>query len=154
MKTRPTAQKFARKAFTMIEVLVATAIVGGLVVALYAALGSSVPMVKAIQENEQVTQILTEKMDFIRLYNWTQITNRTQPFVPDTFIVGVEPWNTNSRPFYTGTISIAQAPITESYRSNLLQVIVTVDWVSNNRPQQQSMMTYVAKYGLQTYIMR
>ena len=140
--------------FTLVEVMFAAAIVGGLVVALYAALGSSVPMLQAIQENEQVTQILSEKMDVVRLYNWPQITNRAEPFVPTAFIVGVEPWNTNSRPYYTGTISIAQAPITESYRSNLLQVIVRVDWVCNNRPQSQSMMTYVSKYGLQTYIMR
>ena len=143
-----------RKAFTMIEVLFASAIVGGLVVALYAALGSSVPMLKAIQENEQVTQILSEKMDVVRLYNWEQITNRAQPFVPMSFVVGIEPWNTNSTPYYTGTISIAQAPITESYRANLLQVIVTVNWVSNNRPQSESMMTYIAKFGLQGYIMR
>jgi hypothetical protein len=132
----------------------AAAIVGGLVVALYAALGSSVPMIKAIQENEQVTQILGEKMDVVRLYNWPQITNRAEPFVPLNFVVGIEPWNTNSRPYYTGTISVAQAPITESYSSDLLQVIVTVDWISNNRPQSQSMTTYIAKYGLQSYIMR
>src|SRR5947207_9966580 len=96
--------------FTLVEVMFAAAIVGGLVVALYAALGSSVPMLQAIQENEQVTQILSEKMDVVRLYNWPQITNRAEPFVPTAFIVGVEPWNTNSRPYYTGTISIAQAP--------------------------------------------
>jgi prepilin-type N-terminal cleavage/methylation domain-containing protein len=143
-----------RRAFSLLEVLFATAIVGGLVIALYAALGSSVPMVKAIQENEQATQILSEKMDVIRLYNWTQITNRSQPFLPTTFVVGIDPWDTNSRPYYTGTISIARAPLTESYRSNLLQVIVTLNWVSNNRPQNQQMITYVAKYGLQSYIMR
>jgi prepilin-type N-terminal cleavage/methylation domain-containing protein len=154
VKTLPLAPNAKRTGFTMIEVLFASAIVGGLVVALYAALGSSVPMLKAIQENEQVTQILSEKMDVVRLYNWTQITNRAQPFVPTSFIIGIEPWNTNSRAYYTGSISIVQAPITESYRSNLLQIIVTVDWVSNNRPQSQSMMTYVAKYGLQSYIMR
>lgn len=138
----------------MIEVLVASAIVGVLVVALYAALGSSIPMVRSIQQTEHVTQILSEKMDMIRLYNWTQVTNVGSPMLPSKFIVGVEPSDPTSMPFYTGTISVVQAPLTESYRSNLMQVIVRVDWVSNGRPQNQSMMTYVAKYGLQSYIMR
>jgi hypothetical protein len=74
--------------------------------------------------------------------------------VPANFTVGRDPLDTNSAPFYTGTVSIVQAPITEGYGSNLLQVTVSVDWVSNSRPQQQSMFTYVAKYGLQSYIMR
>ena len=108
-------------------------------------------MVRSCQENERVTQILSEKLDTLRLYNWNQIRSR---FVPTNFVVGIEPLLTNSTPYYTGTISIVTAPISESYKSNLLQVTVKVDWVSGSRPQSQSMVTYVAKYGLQTYIMR
>lgn len=142
---------FGKKAFSLIEVLFAVAIVGVLVVTLYIAMANSIPMVRSCQENEIVTQILTEKLDTIRLYNWTQITNT---WVPNKFIVGIDPLNTNSMPYYTGTVSIVEAPIAEPYKSELLQVTVTVDWLSNQRPQSQSMVTYVAKYGLQTYIMR
>jgi prepilin-type N-terminal cleavage/methylation domain-containing protein len=138
-------------AFTMVEVMFSMAIVGVLIVALYSALASAIPMVRSCQENEHVTQILSEKLDTIRLYNWTQMTNG---FVQTNFVVGIEPMLTNSRPYYTGRVSIVEAPIAEVYRSNLLQVTVTVDWVSGSRPQSQSMVTYVAKYGLQTYIMR
>jgi prepilin-type N-terminal cleavage/methylation domain-containing protein len=140
-----------QSAFTMIEVMISMAIVGVLIVALYSALASAVPMVRSCQENERVTQILSEKLDVIRLYNWVQMTNK---FVQTNFVVGIDPLLTNSTPYYTGRISIVQAPISEVYRSNLLQVTVTVDWVSGSRPQSQSMVTYVAKYGLQTYIMR
>ncbi len=138
-------------AFTLMEVLFASVIVGVLIVALYSAMANSIPMVRSCQENERVTQMLAEKLDTIRLYNWTQITNG---FVPSTFLVGVDPSKTNSTPYYTGTVSIVRAPITEMYSNNLLQVTVTVNWVSNRRPQSQSMTTYVAKYGLQSYIMR
>lgn len=140
-------------AFTLVEVLFSVVIVGVLVVALYSALASAVPMVRSCQENEIVTQILSEKLDTVRLYNWTQVTNIGK-FVPTNFVVGIDPLKTNSTPYYTGRISIIQAPIDESYRSNLLQVTVTVDWVSGSRPQSQSMVTYVSRYGLQTYIMR
>jgi len=138
-------------AFTLVEVLFSVVIVGVLVIALYSAMASAIPMVRSCQENERVTQILSEKLDTIRLYNWNQIRS---PFVQTNFVVGIEPLLTNSTPYYTGRISVVTAPISEGYRANLLQVTVTVDWVSGRRPQSQSMVTYVAKYGLQTYIMR
>lgn len=129
-------------------------VVGVLVIALYAAIGSSVSWVRNCQENERVTQILTEKLDTIRLYNWDQITGTG--FIPTNFVVGVEPLVTNSTPYYTGRISVAVAPspLDTQYQSNLLQVTVTVDWTAGQRPQSRSMSTYVAKYGLQSYIMR
>jgi hypothetical protein len=127
------------------------AIVGVLVITLYGALASSVTLVRACQGNERVTQILSDKMDTVRLYNWTQMTNG---FVLTNFVLGIDPLDSASRPYYTGTIAIVQAPIPEIYKTNLLQVTVTVDWVSDSRPQTRSMSTYVAKYGLQTYIMR
>ena len=148
---RPAAHQFA--AFTLVEVLFSVVIVGVLVVTMYTALASSIPMVRATQENERVTQIMSEKLDAIRLYNWTQITNLNY-FLPTNFLVGAEALNTNSTAYYTGTISVAEAPIAEDYRSNLLQITVQVDWVSGSRPQSRTMRTYVAQYGLQSYIMR
>lgn len=136
----------ASAAFTMMEVVVAMAIIGFLVVALYAAIATSVGLVKSCQENERVTQILSEKMDTIRLYNWEQI--RSNNFVVTNFTVAIDPLDANSSPYYTGRIAIAQAPVGGLYRSNLLQVTINVDWVSGSRPQNRSMTTFVAKYGL------
>lgn len=140
-----------KAAFTLVEVLVSVGIIGVLVMALYAALTSSVAMVRSCQQNERVTQILSDKMDTVRLYNWDQITNR---FVLTNFVLGIDPIDANSRPYYTGRIAIAYAPITETYRTNLMHVTVTVDWMAGARLQSRSMSTYVAKYGLQSYIMR
>lgn len=140
------------RAFTLMEVVFAMAVVGVLIVALYGAIASSVSMVRICQENQRVTQILSDKLDTIRLYNWTQI--HSNGFVVTNFVLGVDPLVANSTPYYTGRISIAQASIPERYRSNLLHVTVTVDWVSGLRGQSRSMSTYVAKYGLQSYIMR
>lgn len=145
--------KRTRQAFSLVEVMFSVVIVGILVIALYSALASAIPMVRSCQENEIVTQILSEKLDTVRLYNWNQI-NSLGRFMPSNFVVGIDPLNPNSSNYYTGTISVVTAPISETYRDNLLQVSVKVDWVSGSRPQSQSMVTYVAKYGLQTYIMR
>ena len=138
--------RVSRAAFTMMEVVFAMAIVGVLVVALYAAIATSVGLVQSCQENEHVTQILSEKMDTIRLYNWDQI--RSNGFVVTNFTAGRDPLYPDSTPYYTGRVSIAQAPVGALYRSNLLQVTVNVTWVSGARPQSRSMTTFVAKYGL------
>src|SRR5436190_1022853 len=139
-------------AFTMVEVMISMGVVGILIITLYTAIAGSTSMVRDCQENERVTQILSDKLDTIRLYNWTQIQSGT--FIPTNFVLGIDPAVTNSRSYYTGTVSFVQQPITESYGSNMVQVTVAVNWVSGSRPQQRSMTTYVAKYGLQSYIIR
>lgn len=127
-------------------------IVSVLFVAIYGAIASSISITRLCQENERVTQILTEKMDLIRVYNWDQLTNGT--FIPTNFTERVDALDANSTMYYTGNIAIAQAPITELYRTNLLQVTVQVKWLSGKRAQNRSMTTYVAKYGLQSYILQ
>ena len=129
-------------------------IVGFLIVGLYTAIAYSVSLVRTCQENERVTQILSGKLDTVRLYNWTQITNNR--FVQTNFTVGIDPLRTNSTPYYTGRVFVttAPAPLDSYYGSNLVQVTVTVDWMSGARLQSRSMNTYVAKYGIQAYIMR
>lgn len=140
--------------FTLVEVVFAMLIVGFLIVGLYTAIAYSVSLVRTCQENERVTQILSGKLDTIRLYNWTQITNSR--FVQTNFTIGIDPLRTNSISYYTGRVAVATAPapLNNYYGSNLLQVTVTVDWMSGPRLQSRSMNTYVAKYGIQTYIMR
>lgn len=141
-----------RAAFTLVEVLFAMAIIGILIVTMYAAIANSASWVRLCQENETVTQILSEKLDTIRLYNWDQINSNG--FVPANFTVGIDPLQTNSRPYYTGTVQIIQAPISETYKTSLVQVTVNVAWVSGSRPQNRSMSSFVTSYGLQSYVNR
>jgi type II secretory pathway pseudopilin PulG len=141
-------------AFTIVEVIFGVAVVGVLVVGLFAAIAFSASSVRVGQEDQRVTQLLTEKLDTIRLYNWTQLDGDEPGYVPTNFTARIDAANTNSLTYYTGTVSIVQAPIEEAYRSNLLQVTVTVQWTAGSRPQSRSMSTYVARFGLQSYIMR
>jgi prepilin-type N-terminal cleavage/methylation domain-containing protein len=144
----------ASNAFTLIEITFSVAIVSILIVGLYTAIATSVSWVGTCQENQRVTQILSEKLDTIRLYNWDQVNSNG--FIPTNFTLPFDPIKSNSVPYYTGTVSIAMAPspLDQRYSSNLLRVVVKVDWVAGSRPQSRSMETFVAKYGLQSYIMR
>ena len=141
-----------RGAFTLIEVSVAMLVIGVLVVALYSLIATNVSMVRLCAENQTATQILTDKLEAVRLYNWDQICSNG--FIPTNFTVALNPNNPTSPTYFTGRISIVEAPITESYKTNLLHVTVTLDWKSGERLQTRSMNSYVAKYGMQSYIVR
>src|SRR4051812_24160035 len=146
------SRRAAARGFTMVETLFAMMIVGILVVVLYTAIATSVSWVRMCQENELATQILSEKLDTIRLYNWDQMASNG--FIQTNFTVGIDPQQTNSIAYYTGTVVIAQSPVTEIYSTNLLQVTVNLAWVSGSRPQTRSMNTFVTRYGLQSYVVR
>jgi hypothetical protein len=150
---RPSARRAeATSGFTLVEAIISAGILGLVVVGIYAAITTNVALVELCRENGSATQILTEKLDTIRLYNWDQINSNG--FVPKTFTVALDPSNTNGRPYYTGTVVIAAAPVTEPYSPELRQVTVTLNWLSGRRPQTRSMTTFVTRNGLQEYITR
>ena len=62
-----------RRAYTVMEVLVAVAVVGVVFVTLYLGMLQGFAIVKTGRENLRATQILEEKMEVIRLYTWPQI---------------------------------------------------------------------------------
>ena len=138
-------------AFSFVEVLVAVLIGGIMFLTLYAGISSGFAVLQVARENLRATQILQEKMETVRLYNWGQLTNTG--FIPlnftDTFYPGT---NATSGITYTGTVAIAAAPITESYSNDLRQITVNVQWVSGHALCQREMSTFVTRSGLQNYI--
>lgn len=144
------------RAFSLTEVTVGMAVVGIVCTALYTGLTSGLATVRASRENERATQIMSEKLDTIRLYSWDKIT--TPDYVPATF---TRTFGTTNQKggivvspgiVYTGRVTIASAPISTIYGTNMRQVTVTLNWVSGSMPRQRSMTTMVAKNGMQNYI--
>ncbi len=138
--------------FTLVEVIIAVAVVSIVFVAIYGAVTMNLSIIRLCRENETATQILTEKLETIRLYNWDQVNSNG--FVPASFTVSLDPASSTSPPFFTGSVSIAQAPIAEAYGQNMRLVSVRLDWVSGNRPQTRTMSTFFSRYGLQNYVIR
>ena len=138
-------------ATSLIEVLVAVAIGGVVFVSLYSGLSSGFAIVQLARENLRATQILQEKMETIRLYTWDQIT--TPGFIPTNFTdVFFASTQYSGGLTYTGSVTIADAPLTESYGSDLRMVTVKVSWESANVLRQREMDTFVSRYGLQNYV--
>jgi len=150
----------SRRAYTLVEAVMAIGVAAIIFTALFAGFFSGFAMIQVNRENLRAGQILLEKTEMIRLYNWDQINNgwcgnsytSTNAAVPASFIARYYEGASDGGLYYTGTVTIANAPITESYASDLRLVTVQLNWTSRKVPRTRSMTTYVSHYGLQNYI--
>jgi uncharacterized protein (TIGR02598 family) len=141
--------------FSLPEVMVAFGVLGVMLVSLYAGIYSSFVRVRCSQENLRATQILSERMEVIRLYTWDQLIN--QPgYVPSVFTATYSGAPVDSAKsgdiIYTGAVSVVSAPVTESYSNDLRMVKFTLSWKSANLSHTRQMTSFVSQYGLQKYI--
>lgn len=137
--------------FTLVEVVIAFAIAAIVSVSLYAGLARSFSVLQSARHRLRATQILTEKLEVIRLYTWTQVN--TPGFVPTKFTEYYQPaTNRNPGIKYTGTITITPANVQPAYNNTMRKAVVQINWVSGGVPQQQTMETLISEYGVQNYI--
>ena len=134
--------------YTFIEVLVAAALLGFLVFSLYTTFSFGFATVALSQENLRADQILVQKLETLRVYNWTNIVNN---YIPTNF---PEWFSETGGVNYDGSLSISPfVPSTanETYSDTLRQVTVSVQWISGRVARTRSMTTLVSQYGIQTY---
>jgi len=140
--------------FTLVEAVIGLGILGLCVAALSAGLTFNVSTVKYGRETIRATQIMEEKLDTIRLYTWDRIN--TPGYITSPFYVRFFPTNAFSSQAlgvtYTGTVTIATAPLTGAYKSNLVKITVDLYWPSKPQVRHAQMSTFVGKYGLQSYV--
>ena len=148
------AARRQRSGFTLVEVLIATLGVGIMTVTLYMAFGQGFAIIQVARENLRATQVLQEKMETMRVYNWDQITEDN--FIPKTF---TEPFyavgdNDNGGFDYTGQVLVTNAaPVGNvSYADSLRWVIVQVQWTSGGVVRRREMRTLVSEFGLHQYV--
>ena len=146
--------KRAASAYTLAEVMVSMAILGFMVVSLYAGFSSGFAVVRIARENLRATQILAERMEVIRLIRWSDVT---PGFIPTTFqapFYASDPTNRAQGDFiYSGTVTIAGAPFTdETYATNMHLITINLSWNSGGLTRNRQMNTLVSQYGIQNYI--
>ena len=136
-------------AFSLIEVMVGSGILAIVTAALFAGFSYGFGIIQLAREDLRATQILEEKMETIRLYNWDQIN---QPgFVTTNFQAALNPLS-QTNGFYYGRISITNSPLTDDYSSNILQVTVSIAWTNAHVSRNREITTFVSRYGLQNYV--
>ena len=136
----------------MVEVLVSMAALGTLILSLYAGMAWGFSVIRLARENIRATQVMAEKMETIRLYNWDQVNSNG--FIPKTFDVPYYPPSITSTSgiVYHGTLTVTNAALGNSYDTDMRKIIVTVNWTSGKLPRTRTVQTLISRYGLQNYI--
>ena len=160
MKIAVFSKKQRRQAWSLAEVMVAIVVLAIVFVSLFVAFGYGFTVIRATREDLRATQILTQKIEGIRLCTWAQLSSCPTNFTDTYATLG----NTNSSSLiYYGTITRGQNSNLPTgsygYRDQVQLITVTVTWktpgVSANDPSvthTRSMQTESAMYGLQNYL--
>jgi len=134
--------------------MVAIAVTTVMGTALYAGIGVAFSQLRLSRENLRATQILEGKMEIVRQYNWNQVATFAG-FIPTKFTESFyanNPTNTSANFVYTGTVTITNAPITESYSNDLKMIRINLAWKSGGIIHTRQATTFVSQYGLQRYV--
>lgn len=146
---------FRQAGFTLVEAVIASAVVGISFASLYSGLVQGDSIIQADQLNMRASQIMEQQMETIRLYTWNQITNTG--YIPASNTYSFYPASMTNQSAGVGTTfyestTITNSGLSESYSNDLRQVIVTVTWNWNAGQHQRQTTTYVSSYGMQDYI--
>ena len=138
--------------FTLLEVTVSMAVIAIVFISLYAGLASGVSVTQMTRENLRATQILLEKAETFRLYDWDQIT--TKDWVPDKFTAAYCPSASTNKQgaVYSGTINISTPSLSANYADDMRQIDITLNWTTGSVKRSRAMTFYVARNGMQNYI--
>ena len=164
LRSKIGSSRTASGAFTLVEMLVSLTVCSFVFVSLYAGLSTSTNSLQRAREKLRATQILTEKLEVIRLYNWDQVN--TPGFIPTTFTefqypsasTGTNTSTSTSSSMirrgitYTGTISIGPAQVHPAYTNTMRKVTATVRWFSNGIANTNEMETLISEFGVQRYV--
>ncbi len=131
------------------------ALIGIVFVSLLAGMSSGFAVTQVARENLRATQIMLERVEGLRLYNWNQLVYSNM--VPTTFTNYYYPLAAPGESkgiVYTGTMTITNANMNPAatYGSRMRAVVVTVNWTSGNVPRTRTMTTYAAQEGIQNYV--
>ncbi len=139
------------RAATLAEVVIAVALISISAAGLLSAIGYGFVLTKTLRENQRATQIILEKVETLRLYNWDQVNSNN--FIPAQFVAVYDPQDT-AKPgiTYYGTLEIGAFPGAYSYHTNMRMVTVTLNWTNESRAQSRSLFTAIAKDGVQNYV--
>lgn len=156
----PNSRISRQSGITFIDVLMATAVITIMCLGVVGSLTYGFYTMQMARENQRATQVMLEKVETLRLYNWDQINSNG--FIPTNWTDVYDPqaasgWQGVSyngqltiSPFTNATSGSVSTPPT--YSTNLRQITLTVTWKTRNINRTRSLVTYVARDGMQNYV--
>lgn len=161
LNLKPAKLKDARtsQAYTLVEVLMSVGILAIMVTLLYAGFISGFGSITTTREELRASQIMTQKLEAIRLLTWSQLSNCPTSFQEYYNPPGIT--NNTAGTLFSGTLSpigsATNIPNSVSYKANLHLITVTVTWTNNVNQgvpiaHSRQMQTLSAYDGLYNYI--
>jgi len=151
------------QALSLVELLIAVCIMAIVFTVLFAGISSTFNLIQVTRENLRATQIMVSRMEGLRLCAWSDDqlfnTNIVPPSYTDSFYPPGLNTGTGKGTIYSGTMTVTtnftlDPPST--YNDKLALVTVTTTWTSTHGSvstiHHRTMVTYVARHGLQNYI--
>lgn len=130
-----------RRAFTLVEVMIASLVLVFGIVSAISAMQSGVRAMDRTRKLALATQVLQTEMEQLRLKSWAQLDplSGTATFTPDSAAAGASA--------FTCTRTIA------SPKSDMKEITLTAEWRgSDGRMQSAKLVTRYGKNGLNDYI--
>lgn len=156
------AVKRPQRGFTLVELCISVAVLAVMLVSLYAGMSSTFAITQASRENLRATQIMLERVEGLRLYNWDQLVYSNM--IPLTFTNYYYPLagpGESKGIAYYGTMVVTNATLNPpaSYSTNMRAIAVTVWWTNYNgynltKPivRSRRMTTFSSRDGVQNYV--
>jgi len=154
-------------AFSLVEALVGTMVIGVLFITMYSGISMSFGVIMSARENLRATQIMLDRTEEFRIYKYSFVTNPgsypstwSEPYFPTNQNYGVSDLNTatnlnnNTGGFlYYGTLTVSQnTTFTDTaYMGDLMMIKVELRW-TNTAPRYRTMSTIYSHYGMQGYL--
>jgi type II secretory pathway pseudopilin PulG len=154
-RSRSSVSRRACVAETVVEVMVGVSLLGLVFASLFSGMSMSTRLTQLAREDLRATQILLERMEGIRLFNWNQLVY-SNTLCPPKFTCSYSPFDSSSGAtgitYYGSTVitNVSFNPAA-SYSNQMRAIIVTVNWTNAGIPRTRTMMTYQAQYGEQNY---
>ena len=144
-------------AFTLVEILISVGLLAFMMLSLYMAFAMGFSMIQTTREDLRATQIVTQKLEAIRLCTWQQLSNCPATFKDYYNPLGVT--NGTQGAVYYGTISTTGTYSnlsSTSYQSQVHLITMGVTWTNyisaGPIPHSRQMQTLSAYHGLQNYV--
>ena len=155
-----TATRGGAAAYSLPEAIIAIALIGLMMISLYAGFSTGFSIVRAGRENLRATQILLQRMETLRLCPWDALRD-PDSFKNVTFVESFDPLGqlagSGGGTVYTSDItSSVPTNLPAAYLNDLRVVTVSVYWTNSSSTgphmSRRQMQTYVARDGLQKYV--
>ena len=145
--------RLAQRAATLVETVIAVVILSIASAGIVGSINYGMFMMRLARENGRATQVMLEKLESIRLYDWDQVT--AAGFVPATFTNVYDPQGGVNQQgvVYYGTMTVSNSPWATTYAAKLMQFTVTVSWTTAGKINHyRELSTLVAQNGMQPYV--